>query len=134
MQTSAAGSDPLANGFPTHEEDSLCRAACGLSYSELITKAIQNQDSLTANEARLVTAGVIPNQAGRLLDERLRLSPEERDLVHKANAAATTEEMKAAIASAQAVSSLTVQWLEHGHMLSLLEPSTRICPQNRVEM
>jgi hypothetical protein len=52
-----------------------------------------------------VTAGVVPNQAGRLLSERVRLSSEDRDLVHRANASATTEELKAARANAQTVNS-----------------------------
>lgn len=88
---------------PPEEEDSLCRAACGLSFSKLVTKAIQNPDSLTYNEGHLLTAGVVPNQAGRLLSERVRLSPEDRDLVHRANAAATTEDLKAARVNAQTV-------------------------------
>lgn len=88
---------------PPEEEDALCRTACGQSMSELVTKAIQNGDSLTYNEAHLLTAGVVPNQAGRLLTERARLSAADRDLTHRANAAATTEEMKTAQASAQAV-------------------------------
>ncbi|EAW23443.1 uncharacterized protein NFIA_021520 [Aspergillus fischeri NRRL 181] len=58
---------------------------------------------LTYNEAHLLTAGVVRNQAGRLLAERLRLSAADRDLTHRAVAAATTEEMKAAWTSAQAV-------------------------------
>lgn len=93
----------ITNRPPPEEEDSLCRAACGLSFSELITKAIQNSDSLTYKEGHLVTAGVVPNQAGRLLDERMRLSPEERDLLHRANAAATTDHLKTAKENARTV-------------------------------
>lgn len=75
--------------------------------SELVTKAIENRDLLTYNEARLLTAGVIPGQAGRLLSERARLSAADRDLTHRAQAAATTEGIKAAQAHARAV---TQRW------------------------
>jgi hypothetical protein len=34
---------------PPEEEDTLCHAACGLSFSNLVTKAIENRDSLTFN-------------------------------------------------------------------------------------
>ncbi|KAF7121923.1 hypothetical protein CNMCM5793_009477 [Aspergillus hiratsukae] len=88
---------------PPEEEDALCQAACGQSMSELVAKAIHNGDALTYNEARLITAGVVRNQAGRLLTERARLSAADRDLTHRAAAAAMTEEMKAARTSAQAV-------------------------------
>ncbi|GIK02189.1 hypothetical protein Aspvir_006234 [Aspergillus viridinutans] len=88
---------------PAEEEDALCRSACGQSMSKLIAKAIHNGDALTYNEAHLLTAGVVRNQAGRLLAERVRLSAADRDLTHRAVAAAMTDEMKAARTSAQAV-------------------------------
>lgn len=88
---------------PAEEEDALCQAACGQSMSELIAKAIHNGDALTYNEAHLMTGGVVRNQAGRLLAERARLSAADRDLTHRAAAAAMTEEMKAARTSAQAI-------------------------------
>jgi hypothetical protein len=88
---------------PPEEEDALCRAACGQSMSGLIAKAIHNGDALTYNEAHHITAGVVRNQAGRLLSERARFSAADRELTHRAAAAAMTEEMKAARTSAQAV-------------------------------
>src|ERR1700742_2334366 len=69
---------------PPEEEDALCRTACGQSMSELVTKAIQKRDSLTWREAHLLSAGVIPNQAGRLLSELVRMSETDRDLTHQA--------------------------------------------------
>ncbi|KAA8652734.1 hypothetical protein EYZ11_013039 [Aspergillus tanneri] len=88
---------------PEEEENALCQKACGQSMSELVSRAVQNGDSLSYNEAHLLTAGVIPNQAGRLLSEQARLSAADRDLTHRAMEAAMTEQMKTARASAQAV-------------------------------
>lgn len=85
------------------EEDGLCRAACGLNMSELITKATNDGDSLTYTEARLLTGGLVPRQAEKLLHERMRMSESDRDLTHRAIDAATTWEMKAAQTSAHRV-------------------------------
>lgn len=54
------------------EEDKLCRAECGINMSELITKATNDGDSLTYTEARLLTGGLVPRQAEKLLHERIR--------------------------------------------------------------
>ncbi|EED21182.1 conserved hypothetical protein [Talaromyces stipitatus ATCC 10500] len=98
---------------PAEEEDALCRQACGLSIIERVAKAIAiaNNDNgsddenliLTYSEAHLLTAGVVPGQPGRLLSERARLSEADRDLSHRAAAAAVTEEMKVARETAQEV-------------------------------
>ncbi|PHH89145.1 hypothetical protein CDD83_6596 [Cordyceps sp. RAO-2017] len=88
---------------PVEEEDSLCREACGLSMGELITKAIQNEDSLSYEEARLVISGVFPNQSARLLHRRVRLSEADRDLTFQAEKAATTEDIYTARKNAKAV-------------------------------
>jgi hypothetical protein len=50
-----------------------------------------------------VVAGVVDGQAGRLLNERVRLGEADRDLTHKASDAATTQELKDAQANARAV-------------------------------
>ncbi|GIC94201.1 uncharacterized protein Aud_010699 [Aspergillus udagawae] len=70
--------------------------------SAVVAKAIHNGGALTSNEAHLLTAGVVRNQAGWLLAERVRLSAADRDLTHRAVSAAMTDEMKAARTSAQA--------------------------------
>ena len=106
---------------PPEEEDALCRTACGQSMTELVTKAIQNGDSLTWKEAHLLSAGVVPNQAGRLLSERVRMSKTDRDLTHRAAAAATTEEMEVAQGNARAV--LTRFHAAKGEALKFLKDS-----------
>lgn len=88
---------------PLEEEDTLCRNACGLSMAELIAKAIDVNGGLTYKEARLLTAGVVQGQPGRLLSEAARLSPKDRDLTARAMAAARTEDVRAAREVAQRV-------------------------------
>jgi hypothetical protein len=88
---------------PQQEEDDLCRNRCGLSFSEVVSKATRNRDSLTYQEAHLVVAGVVDGQVGRLLNERVRLGEADRDLTHKASDAATTQDLKDAQANARAV-------------------------------
>lgn len=84
---------------PAEEEDALCRQACGLSMTKLVAKAIAQNNStatgtenniLTFREAHHIIAGVVPGQNGRLLSERVRLSEADRDLTHRAAAAALT--------------------------------------------
>ena len=74
---------------PQEEEDARCRDACGLTFSELVTKAVEHSESLTSKESTLVFRGVT---AGLRLNHRLRLSEAEKDLSHKAEAAAKTED------------------------------------------
>ncbi|KND88574.1 hypothetical protein TOPH_06751 [Tolypocladium ophioglossoides CBS 100239] len=93
----------IAHRPPPEEEDALCRDACGLSMSELLTKAVQNGDSLSYQEARLVTAGVLLKQAGSLFGERMKLSETDRYLSLEAEEAVKTEEMVAAQKNAWAV-------------------------------
>lgn len=102
---------------PAEEEDALCRQACGSSMTELVAKAvaIHNNGSainpstgtedllLTYKEAHLILGGAVPWQSGRLLSERARLSEADRDLTHRAAAAASTEEIKIARGVARAV-------------------------------
>ncbi|KAB8229899.1 uncharacterized protein BDW43DRAFT_321770 [Aspergillus alliaceus] len=100
------------------EENNLCRNACGLSMDELIAKAINSNNNnnndddddylslsfgLSNKEARLLTAGVVQGQSGRILSEVARLSPEERDLKARAMEAARTDDVSAAIEVAQRV-------------------------------
>jgi hypothetical protein len=81
---------------PPEEEDALCRGRCGQSLSELIKKAIENGDSLTYKESVIIAAGVDSAQNERLIHEVARLSAADRELLQRARAAATTEEMKRA--------------------------------------
>lgn len=104
---------------PPDEENTLCRNACGLSMDELITKAINNSNNnnnnddddgfrlsslgLSYKEARLLTAGVVEGQSGRILSEVVRLSPEDRDLKARAMEAASTDDIRAAMEVAERV-------------------------------
>ncbi|KAB8240994.1 hypothetical protein BDV35DRAFT_401315 [Aspergillus flavus] len=95
------------------EENTLCQNACGLSMDELIAKAINSNNNdnnnndlslgLSNEEARLLTAGVVQGQSGRILSEVARLSPEDRELKARAMEAARTEDVRAAIEVAQRV-------------------------------
>ncbi|PKY07022.1 hypothetical protein P168DRAFT_86407 [Aspergillus campestris IBT 28561] len=88
---------------PRPEEDEHCRNACGLSHPELVRKCIDHADNLSYKETSLILAGVVPWEAGKQLSYRVRLSGADRDLLHKAAAAAWTEELKAARANAMPV-------------------------------
>ncbi|KAE8375016.1 hypothetical protein BDV26DRAFT_299903 [Aspergillus bertholletiae] len=93
---------PLTLDESTQVENILCRNACGLSMDELIAKAINSNNNnkqddddddglghslgLSNKEARLLTAGVVQGQLGRILSE-----------------AARTDNVRAAIAVAQRV-------------------------------
>ncbi|KAE8320402.1 hypothetical protein BDV39DRAFT_187952 [Aspergillus sergii] len=101
---------------PPEEENTLCRNACGLSMDELIAKAINSNNNnnydydnlslslgLSNKEARLLTAGVVQGQSGRILSEVARFSSEDRDLKARAMEAARTDDVRAAIEVAQRV-------------------------------
>lgn len=93
----------ITNRPPPAEEDTLCRNTCGLSIAELMAKAIDVNGGLTYKEARLLTAGIVPGEPGRLLSQVARLSPVDRDLTARAIAAARTEDIRAAREVAQRV-------------------------------
>ncbi|KAG2027799.1 hypothetical protein GB937_000242 [Aspergillus fischeri] len=88
---------------PPEEEDALCRGRCGQSLSELVKKAIKNGDSLTYKESVIIAAGVDSTQNERLIHEAARLSATDHELLQRARAAATIEEMKRAQESARNV-------------------------------
>ncbi|KAF2145301.1 uncharacterized protein K452DRAFT_306203 [Aplosporella prunicola CBS 121167] len=48
----------ILDRLPAGEEDQVCRNICGLSWEELVQKAISQPDDLTDDEARLVAHGV----------------------------------------------------------------------------
>lgn len=74
---------------PQEEEDARCRDACGLTFSQLVTKAVEHSESLTFKESTIVFRGVT---AGLSFGHRMRLSEAEKDLSHRAEAAAKTED------------------------------------------
>lgn len=84
---------------PSPEEDELCRAACGLSVTGLVAKAIKDRDSLTYTEADLLTNG-LNHQAEKLLHEQTRLSAADRDLTYRVIDAVKAQYMKTAQANA----------------------------------
>lgn len=88
---------------PGPEEEKRCRQACGLTFSELVRKAIDQRDSLSYHEAVLLVGGFIPGEAGRWLRYRSRLSEADQYLLHAAIDMAWTEEMREARANAHAV-------------------------------
>jgi hypothetical protein len=88
---------------PLEEEDALYHRHCGQSLSELVKKAIKNRDSLTYKESIIIAAGVDSAQNKSLIHEAARLSAADRELLQRARAAATTEEMKHAQKSARNV-------------------------------
>lgn len=91
----------ITNRPSPDEEDTLCRAACGLNMSELIAKAIE--DSLTYNEACLLIGGLVPGQSERLIDKHARLNKADRNLTYRAMEAATTDQMKSVMAAGSRV-------------------------------
>lgn len=62
---------------PRAEEDARCRDAYGLTFSELVTKAVEHSESLTPKESIFVFSGVT---AGLSTSHRVRLSKAEQDL------------------------------------------------------
>jgi hypothetical protein len=82
--------------LPHEEENSLCYEICGSAMPELITKAIQDPDSLTYTEANLVIAGVPRTRKREIPHQSIQLNPNDRDLRHKALNAAQTEDEVAA--------------------------------------
>lgn len=94
---------------PGPEEDERCRQACGLTFSELVRKAIDHRDSLSYHEAGLLVGGLIPGEAGRWFRYRLRLSEADQNLLHAAYDAAWTAELKEARANAHAVQKRCIQ-------------------------
>jgi hypothetical protein len=69
---------------PRPEEDELCQQATGLNFSVLVQKAIDHRDSLSYDEASLLSGGLIPGEARRWLRYRLRLSEADQNLLHAA--------------------------------------------------
>ncbi|CAI6016576.1 unnamed protein product [Clonostachys chloroleuca] len=88
------------------EEDASSRELCGSTMSELITKAIQNHESLTYQESKLVMGRPKESYPGEMLREKLRMSESDRDLLSKAMEAALTEDEVAAQTNAVAVQNL----------------------------
>ncbi|RFN46289.1 hypothetical protein FIE12Z_9443 [Fusarium flagelliforme] len=82
--------------LPREEEDALCYDICGSTMSELVTKAIQDPDSLVYMEVNLLVAGLPRDRNRKMLQQSARLSKEDRDLHHKALEAAMTEDEAAA--------------------------------------
>lgn len=68
-----------------------------------LLSAIDVNGGLTYKEARLLTAGIVPGEPGRILSQVARLSPVDRDLTARAIAAARTEDIRAAREVAQRV-------------------------------
>ncbi|KAL4888482.1 hypothetical protein BDV59DRAFT_211090 [Aspergillus ambiguus] len=94
---------------PGPEEDEQCQQACGLTFTELVRKAIDQRDSLSYHEAVLLLGELIPGEAGQWLRYRLRLSEADQDLLHTAIDTAWTEEMREARANAHAVQTRGLQ-------------------------
>jgi hypothetical protein len=92
------------------EEDASSRELCGSTMSELITKAIQNHESLTYQESKLVMGRPKESYIGEMLDEKLRMSEDDRDLLSKAMEAALTADEVVAQTNAFAIQNL---WREH---------------------
>ncbi|CAH0057920.1 unnamed protein product [Clonostachys solani] len=97
---------------PPEEEDARSRELCGSTMSELITKAIQNHESLTYQESTLVMARPKESYPGELLREKCRMSENDRDLLHKAMEAAPTADEVAAQKNAMGIQNL---WREHNN-------------------
>ncbi|KAL4887862.1 hypothetical protein BDV59DRAFT_189757 [Aspergillus ambiguus] len=88
---------------PRPEEDERYQQACGLTFSELVRKAIYQRDSLSYHEAASLVNGLVPGEGGRWLRYLHRLSKADQDLLHAAMEAAWTEDIREARANARVV-------------------------------
>ncbi|KAF3399752.1 hypothetical protein F1880_008042 [Penicillium rolfsii] len=94
---------------PAPEEDEQCQQACGLKFSDLILKAIDQRHALLYREAVFLTGRSFPGDVGGWLRYLHRLSEADQNLLHAAVEAAWTEEMREARANAQAVQKRALQ-------------------------
>ncbi|KAK0383859.1 hypothetical protein NLU13_7951 [Sarocladium strictum] len=88
---------------PSELEDKLCREQCGLSFEELLQKALRHE-KLTFDEAKiLMQRGVEWKHGSDQGDILLRLPADERELRHAATEAVTPQSLKDAMLIAKPV-------------------------------
>ncbi|KAJ5414458.1 hypothetical protein N7509_001085 [Penicillium cosmopolitanum] len=83
------------------EEDQLCRDACGMTFSELARKCIDQKDNVQYQEAEILLTGPAPLQTAHGLNFSARLGEVDRELWRNAYNAAWSEDMKTARALAR---------------------------------
>ncbi|EAU35093.1 predicted protein [Aspergillus terreus NIH2624] len=99
----------IARRPPAPEEDEQCQQACGLTFSELVRKAIDQRDALSYREAVFLVERSVPGDTGRWLRYLHSLSEADQNLLHAAIDAAWAEDMREARANAHAVQKRALQ-------------------------
>lgn len=84
-------------------EDQLCQDACGMTFSELARKCIDQKDDVRYQEAEILLTGPNPSQTAHELNFSARSGEADRELWRNAYNAAWSEDMKTARALARAM-------------------------------